>query len=103
MLQRHLFALLYSVCGIAQQCSRLYGSHIDKFEAFCYWEGGGGLVAKKIEVDKSPRRGLLDQAQVRTPYTPPFWGSFAYDTPRYGTGCPTSCKIIILGEKMIPQ
>ena len=23
---------------------------------------------------KSPRRGLLDQAQVRTPYTPLFWG-----------------------------
>ena len=52
---------------------------------------------------KSPRRGLLDQAQVRTPFTPPFWGSFAYDTPMYGTGCPTPCKIIILGEKMIPQ
>ena len=34
---------------------------------------------------------------------PPFLGSFAYDTPRYGTGCPTPCKIIILGEKMIPQ
>ena len=34
---------------------------------------------------------------------PPFLGSFAYNTPRYGTGCPTPCKIIILGEKMIPQ
>ena len=34
---------------------------------------------------------------------PPFLGSFAYHTPRYGTGCPTPCKIIILGEKMIPQ
>ena len=60
----------------------------------------GGYHLKAI---KSPRRGLLDQAQVRTPYTPPFLGSFAYNTPRYGTGCPTPCKIIILGEKMIPQ
>ena len=34
---------------------------------------------------------------------PLFLGSFAYDTPRYGTRCPTPCKIIILGEKMIPQ
>ena len=34
---------------------------------------------------------------------PPFLGSFAYNTPRYGTGCPTPCKIIILGERMIPQ
>ena len=34
---------------------------------------------------------------------PPFLGSFAYDTSRYGTGCPTPCKIIISGEKMIPQ
>ena len=34
---------------------------------------------------------------------PPFLGSFAYNTPKYGTGCPTPCKIIILGEKMIPQ
>ena len=44
--------------------------------------GGGGLtpptpsdldfnVGEKM---KSPRRGLLDQAQVRTPYTPLFWG-----------------------------
>ena len=41
--------------------------------------GGGGLVPSqfgsgKCGCGKSPRRGLLDQAQVRTPYTPPFWG-----------------------------
>ena len=70
------------------------------------WVGGwvGGChICRSVGMPKSPRRGLLDQAQVRTPYTPPFWGSFAYHTPRYGTGCPTPCRIIILGEKMIPH
>ena len=31
-----------------------------------------GCPQKKTQ-KKSPRRGLLDQAQVRTPYTPLFW------------------------------
>ena len=34
---------------------------------------------------------------------PPFWGSFAYHTPRYGFCRLTPCKIIILGQKIITQ
>ena len=70
--------------------------------------GGGGVSGGGVKTSFrilgavcSPRRRLLDQAQVCT--YPPFLGSFAYNTPWYGTGCQTPCKFIILGEKMIPQ
>ena len=52
---------------------------------------------------KSPRREVVRSSAGVYAIYPPFLGSFAYDTPGYGTGCPTPCKIIILGEKMIPQ
>ena len=46
---------------------------------------------------------LLDQAQVRAPYSPLFGGSFALHTPYYDIRCSTTCKIIILGDKMNPN
>ena len=81
----------------------MVGGFCDDGQESMKWKKLWRDVEPNRHLEKSPRRGLLDQAQVRTPYTPPFLGSFAYNTPRYGTGCPTPCKIIILGEKMIPQ
>ena len=52
-------------------------------------------------VHKSPRRGLLDQAQARAPCVPSFWGLFAEHTPRYGIVCLTPCKIIIFGGSKV--
>ena len=55
-------------------------------------------------ISKSPRRGLLDQVQAQTPYPPPpLLGSFARDTAKVWYWMLARCKIIILGEKMIPQ
>ena len=61
-----------------------------------------GHSIKKTVSEITSKRVVRSSAGPYAIY-PPFWGSFAYDTPRYGTGCPTPCKIMILGEKMIPQ
>ena len=63
-----------------------------------YTKGQGCPEESKI----TSKRVVRSSAGAYAIY-PPFLGSFAYDTPRYGTGCPTPCKNIILGEKMIPQ
>ena len=57
----------------------------------CY-RGGGGMLGDNVG----------SSAGVDTIY-PTFLPSFAWDTPRYGTRCLTPFKIIILGEKMMPQ
>ena len=77
------------------------------------WGGGGlrnkGSIDRTIDqllrnwaLKITSKRVVRSSAGAYAIY-PPFLGSFAYNTPRYGTGCPTPCKIIILGEKMIPQ
>ena len=62
--------------------------------------GGGGPSLGQPKI--TSKRVVRSSAGAYAIY-PTFLGSFAYDTPRYGTGCPTPCKIIILREKMIPQ
>ena len=45
----------------------------------------------------------MDQVPVQMPYTPPpLGGSFALDTPLYDIQLLTRCKIIMLGDKVIP-
>ena len=46
---------------------------------------------------------LLDQVQARAPCIPPFWGSFRQHTPMDDIRCPTSRKILNLGDNIIPQ
>ena len=69
--------------------------------------GRGGIEVRNFPqfsaISQSPRREVVRSSAGAYAIYPPFLGSFAYDTPGYGTGCPTPCKIIILGEKMIPQ
>ena len=53
-----------------------------------------GLIAPMNRPKITSKRVVRSSAGAYAIY-PPFLGSFAYDTPRYGTGCPTPCKIII--------
>ena len=46
---------------------------------------------------------LLDQAQARASYTPPFFGVVRVAYPIVWFLTSNICKIIILGPKMIPQ
>ena len=60
-------------------------------------------VAKASHEQKHLEERLLDQAQVLTPYTPPFGGHSRSIPPRHDIGCLTPGKIIILGDGMIPK
>ena len=85
-----------ATCTPRRPCRRLRPPVLRSMCFGLWWLRSMGKHENHLEEGCSIMRRCVDHILT-------FWGSFAYNTATYGTGCPTPYKIIILGEKMITQ